>query len=361
VRALFPKQVIKAVQFTVLLAGLAAGWQQGALAQSQQQFYMNGQTVSPNSYKAAQMVNQAVALLQQNRNQEAVDLLLQAEPMAPELANLHTDLGLGLAKLGRNQEALKELETARGMDPTSSNTLLTLGGLYQSQGQINQAISTYSDFLARFPQHKDAAKVQALVNGLKKEVSDGVIRPQVVNQGGAPSDNYLAELGPSAKRWPPNRLPLKVYVQDGSGVPGFRPQFIQLLQNSFAAWQEASQGGLAFNFVSTPNQADVVCSFTNDAANFNNRAEAGETELFTNSKGLAKGTIKLLTVPLVTELPLTDNRFHFFCLHEIGHAIGFGGHTSNPQDVMFYSASVSDLFPHLSPRDANSVRLLYSQ
>ncbi|MBU6450893.1 MAG: matrixin family metalloprotease [Cyanobacteria bacterium REEB67] len=330
-------------------------------AQAEEHYEVNGKSVTAAVYQAGKILNDSVGLLQTNRNQEAVDMLLQAEQMAPDLAGVHLNLGLGLAKLGRSQEAVKELETARALDPNMPNVLLTLGGIYQSQGQVNNAINTYSDFVARFPQHKDAAKVQALVTGLKKEVADGVIHPEMMNANGTPSDNYLGELGSRAKRWPANKLPIKVCIRPGDNVPGYKPKYLAILQQAFNAWQEASQGNLSFTLVADPAQADLDCSFTNDPSGFRNQAEAGETNLFANSKGPVKGTIQILTVPLVAELPLTDNRIRFICLHEVGHAIGFGGHTSNPQDVMFYSSSVSDAFPHLSPRDANTVRMLYAQ
>jgi hypothetical protein len=319
---------------------------------------MNGKPVSKGVWEAGKMVNDSVGLLQQNQNQEAVDVLLKAEQLAPDMANIHTNLGLGLAKLGRSQEAIKELETAKSLDPDLAATYLTLGGIYQSQGQVNQAIDTYNEFVRRFPQHKDASKLASLVVGLKKEIAEGSIHP---GSGGAniQADNYLQEMGSRANHWPQNKMPIRVFIRPGDNVPGYKPIDITILDQSFNAWQEASQGGLSFVQVSDPRQADLECSFTDDPNTFRNRAEAGETYLLANNQGPFKGTIKLLTVPLVASLPLTDNRMRQICLHEIGHAIGFGAHTSNPQDVMFYSTSVSDAFPHLSPRDANSVRLLY--
>ena len=110
-------------------------------AQSQQ-YYVDGQPISQERYQALQMLNQSIPLLQANRNQEAIDLLLQAEKMAPQMAEIHNNLGLALAKLGRNSEALQELEAAKQLKPELAATWLTLGGLYQSQGQVKEAIAT---------------------------------------------------------------------------------------------------------------------------------------------------------------------------------------------------------------------------
>jgi predicted Zn-dependent protease len=83
--------------------------------------------------------------------------------------------------------------------------------------------------------------------------------------------------------------------------------------------------------------------------------------VFTNSQGIVKGTIKILTVAQMAELPLTNNRLRQICLHEIGHALGFGGHTRDPQDMMFFSTRVTDQDRSLSPRDAASINCCTAQ
>jgi len=342
----------------ITLSMFMAGSNSISSALAQTQYFMDGQPVSQQVGEAVKILNDSVVLLQQNKNQEACDALLKAEQMAPNVANIHGNLGLALAKLGRNPEAIKELEIARTLNPTYPGTLLTLGGIYQSQGQVQQAIDTYNEFLRLAPQHKDAAKVAALVAGLKNEMAQGMINTAPAASPNA--DNYLAELNNHLNHWPASKMPVRVYIKPGDGLPGYTPTYMNILQESFAAWQEASQGMVAFRMVPEAKDADLVCSFISEPSSLSNSAEAGETNLFLNKEGLVKGTIKLLTVPLVPELPLTDNRKRWLCLHEVGHALGFGGHTSNPGDIMFYSTLVTESFPHLSPRDARSVRGLYS-
>lgn len=323
-----------------------------------QQYYVDGQPITQERYQAMQMLNQSIPLLQANRNQEAIDLLLQAEKLAPQMAEIHNNLGLAMAKLGRNSEALQELEAAKQLKPELAATWLTLGGLYQSQGQVNEAIATYSEFMRRFAGHKDASKIASLIAGLKKELANGTI--PYTPPDASSRDNYLGELAGHLTRWPDSKLPIKVYIAPGKGVPGFLPQYTQILEESFATWQQGAQDKLAFISVKDPSQADLTCSWTNDANSFSNKAEAGETVVFTNSQGIVKGTIKILTVAQMAELPLTNNRIRQICLHEIGHALGFGGHTRDPQDMMFFSTRVTDQDRTLSPRDAASIKLLYS-
>lgn len=317
-------------------------------------YYLDGKPISQNYYQAAKLLNESVPLLQSNRNQEALEKLTTASQLAPEIPEVHNNMGLVLAKLGRNAEALQELEKAKAMKPDLAATWVTLGGLYQSQGRIQDAIATYSEFLKRFPSHSEANKIQSLVNGLKREVNSGFIRKVDPN-----ATDYLGELGNSVKRWPPEKMPIKIYFKSGHGVPAFKPIYQQILEESVATWEQASQGAISFQRVDSPQKADIVCSWTNDPSTFSNRAEAGETILYANQKGVVKGTVTILTVPLMVELPVTEARLRQICLHEIGHALGFGGHTSNPDDVMFYSLQVSDQIKNLSARDINSLRQLY--
>lgn len=332
------------------------GGSEAAFAQGQQ-YYLDGQPISQERYQALQMLNKSIPLLQANQNQEALDLLTQAKQLAPQMAEIHNNMGLALAKLGRNGEALQELEAAKQLKPDLAATWLTLGGLYQSQGQINEALSTYSEFLQRFPSHKDASKIGSLVAGLRKEMANGMISTA---RAEISRDNYLGELYGHLTRWPDSKLPIKVYIAPGTGVTGYQPQYQQVLEESLATWQQGSQNKVTFKRVAKPSDADLVCSWTSDAMSFTNRAEAGETTVFTNSQGIVKGTIKILTVAQMAELPLTVNRLKQICLHEIGHALGFGGHTRDPQDMMFFSTRVTDQERTLSPRDAASIKLLYS-
>lgn len=322
---------------------------------AKEQFFLNGRPISENYYQAAKLLNESVPLLQMNRNQEAFQKLDQARTLAPEIPEVHNNLGLVLAKLGRNQEALSELEQARSMKPELPATWITLGGLYQSQGQIQEAISTYSEFLKRFPGHAESGKVQSLVQGLKKELNTGMLR-----LGNNNASDYLGELQGQYKRWPQQRLPIRVYFHPGNNVPGFQPGYQTILEETFSLWEQAGQGLLSFQRVNRPEEANLQVSWTNNPNTFQNRAEAGETMVYCDKYGILKGTIRILTVPMMPELPVTPSRLRQICLHEIGHALGFAGHTSNPQDVMFYSLQVSDITKALSQRDINSLRLLYA-
>lgn len=331
---------------------------QPASAQQQQQSYtLNGKPITKQQYEAGVLLNESIGLLQSNRNQEAADKLSKAAELDPSIPEVKHNLGIALAKLGRSDEALENLEAARQLNPTLDATWLSLGGVYQTQGRILDAVKTYKEFLTRFPKHRDATKVASLVQGLEKEMK----MSGNSGQTSAPTDDYVKEITrQGVLRWPTSKMPLKVFIRNGQGVPGFDPSNQQLLTKSFQDWATASNGAVSFSFIKDPKQSDIECSWTNNPNTFTNKAEAGETNLMGDKAGLCRGTIKLLTVPLVPELPLTENRMRMIYLHEIGHVLGLAGHTNNPQDIMFYSVNVADVWRDLTPRDGNTLMRLYT-
>lgn len=326
-------------------------------ASAQETYYtINGQRVTAEEAQGYQLLQQSVPLLNVGKNQEAVSMLQQASQLAPNVAEIHNNLGLGLAKLGRTDEAQTELEIATRLKPSLDVAWMSLGGLYQTQGKIKKSLDTYGEFVTRFPNHPDVSKVKAIINGMNKEIAEGVLSTEEV---AAPADNYLKELKGQIMKWPASRMPIKVFIAPGASVPGYKLSFDSVLRQSFADWSEASNGLVTFQFVPNEAAANLVCSWTNDPGTMKNRAEAGETNISADRQGIVQGSIKFLTVPLVQALPVTDNFLKQTCLHEIGHALGFGGHTNNKSDTMFFTIRFSDQPPSLSARDKRSIQLLY--
>jgi len=303
---------------------------------------------------AATLYREGIRQLHANDNVNAVTSLARAVTLAPNVSEIHHNLGLALAKTGQVGQAILELETARNLNPNSAASWMTLAGLYQTQGRIRDAITTFKEFLRRFPSDRDAGKVANLVQGLEKE---GLIENQ------SSPDDYLVEVTRDGLfRWSAEKMPLKVYIAPGNAIAGYKPQYLDILKKSFQDWSQASNGIISFTFVEDPINNDIECTWSGDPSTFKNVAEAGETRLTTSSKrGLIKGTIKFLTVPFMKELPVTDGRIRTTCLHEIGHVLGMGGHTTNPEDCMFYSVvATADAWKDLTARDAKTLIKLYS-
>ncbi len=359
-------RIASAMQFfrkaLLVVAPVLALFAPAPVCSNQERYYLQGRSVSRQEYEAAMLANEGLALLRQNNNQAAVDKLSRAVRMAPQIPESHHNLGIALAKMGRINEAIEELKHSISLKADNPASWLTLGGLYQSTGQLEMAIDAYGSFLTRFPGNAQAGKIAGLVAGLKGELARGLARQGVdgTEADQAADDYYEAVVSDARLRWPLEKMPLSVFIAPGAGNRGFQQQFRDILEQSFAEWQVASGELVRFESAESEDRADIVCFWTDNPGRLDNPAEAGEARLTSDGSGISSCVIRILTVPLSSELPLTENRLKVICLHEIGHALGLAGHTSNPEDIMFFSSSLADQPRSLSSRDANTIRKLYS-
>ncbi|HEY9715114.1 MAG TPA: matrixin family metalloprotease, partial [Chroococcales cyanobacterium] len=157
-------------------------------------------------------------------------------------------------------------------------------------------------------------------------------------------------------RWPQDRIPISYYVYPGDKVRGYKPEYDEILRKSFNEWADASDERVDFIRVYRPEEAHLTVTWTDDLHAPNLVAEAGHTTWESDEQGIKNAAIKLLTVsPFKGEL-MTDYLMHNICLHEIGHALGIGGH-SNVQDDIMYPACF--LQTGISQADRNTLALLY--
>ena len=317
-------------------------------------------------------------------------------PAHPLVGKVNVSVGFLYAKLGKSDEAIKELVRAVEQNPNMPASWITLGGVYQAKGDLDRAIATYTQYTKRFSAKDDPmySRISSLLTSLTKErnnrnieksedkmLKDGldVARQQAEGQDlskiastGEPppepvstirseksNDDYLSIMGAPLKRWPRSRIPVPVYITDGSKVDGYRDSMKTILRRSFDDWSRASGGGVTFVFVDSADQARLKCYWTNDRASLKNSAEAGDTRLYEDQSYISNAEIWFLTQPLSKSMPLTDNVFRMVALHEVGHALGLAGHTSNPDDTMFYSTTFKDAWKELSGRDSRTIRRLY--
>src|SRR5579883_2697300 len=130
------------------------------------QYSLDGKVISSEAYEA---ITKGQRFLHANNNAEAIMMLKKACELAPDIPDVHNNLGIALAKSGQPDAAIQEFETARSLNPNLDAAWMSLAGMYQSTGQIDKAIETYKTFLTRFPKHRDSTKIASLVQGLEKE------------------------------------------------------------------------------------------------------------------------------------------------------------------------------------------------
>lgn len=350
------------------------------------QYLINGQAVGKERYRAATLANEGLLLLRENKNEQAVVRLKEALTQDPTLAEAHHNLGVALIKTGNSNDAIQELSQAAKLKPQLDATRLVLASIYQSTGQLPQALATWQQFLQDFPAHPMKGRVTGMINGLQEELKNAELNRQqelaltttaengqTLSSSTAASrpdnknnDDYLAEMVNryGVKRWPASRIPIKVFISPALGLASSNARFEEILRQSFQDWSKATAGKLAFEFVPQQDTAGkhnalIECTWTENPSEVKNQAESGDTNIFEDEEGIAKSQIRFLLKS--GSAGLTENQFRLTSLHEIGHALGLIGHTSNPDDIMFYSTTTKESWRELSGRDKRTITRLYAE
>ena len=187
--------------------------------------------------------------------------------------------------------------------------------------------------------------------------------PQVFETSSA--SNYVSDVtGMGRIVWPLDKMPLKVYIEDGTGTQGYRDYYPDMMRKAFSEWQEKTNGKVSWLEVYSPQEANITCTWTAVAKPNGPGVEAGETKStvgvnrFTGEQIIMRSRISVLTSLMGRNFSDTDT--YKTCLHEVGHAIGMEGHSSNPGDIMY--AVLNDAqTPYLKDRDINTISALYSE
>jgi predicted Zn-dependent protease len=311
-------------------------------------------------------------LIKQDHHVQARQILEELVTLDPNpySKDVHGLLAESCYKLGNNPEAIKNYELTIQYDNDKNvQTYWNIALAYMNMNDYDQATHWCKRLLARNPPDDLRRQAERFLNDVGKERSE---QKDAFQQGpdGDGEGDYLNHLASSneANRWPREKIPIKVFIEDDRNVPGFRSQFVEIFLNSLEIWTKATKNRLSFQIVNNLSQADLSVVFTANVEDIAQKpgmapAEQGLASIRAYRRGPGYGFIERAKIQILVHKPtsnkeLTDDDIKEVCLHEIGHAMGLSGHSPNDSDVMHFMLSFRQL-PALTKRDKQTIARLY--
>ncbi|HEY9786284.1 MAG TPA: matrixin family metalloprotease [Candidatus Obscuribacterales bacterium] len=313
-----------------------------------------------------QMVTQAKVLMDSEKHLQAKALMERAAmyDRSSYSGIIHSYLAHCYRNLGNPEKSVYEAELALRYDPSRKDLPYLIALCYKDQGKFDEAIAWLNRFL------------QSPTAGARKSAEHLLLDLQADKEKMAKYDpnapDYLDDLlaEKDLRHWPQERFPLKVHIEDGRGVKGYRPSFSQYIVEALDTWNKASGGKLGYKLVENPSEADLRVRWTSDPVtimeNNRERGEAGITRLQSEVSDepvpkIVSAEILIGTVASWYGKGVVDEEeVKGTCIHEVGHAMGISGHSRNVNDIMYFGRSARQMNA-LTKRDKSTIARLYYQ
>lgn len=328
--------------------------------------------VSDAEYNKAMLIyknlNQVDKLLKEKRNVEArlyLERLVTYDPN-PYSGEVHGLLAETCYKLGNDKEAIKHYQIAIQHNPKDFSSYWNTSLCYMHLNDYGNAVIWAKKLLKLNPDSNLTAQAQRFIEEMSEK------REEAATAINTNASDYLEELVAKndAERWAPQRMPIKVYIQDPRAVAGFRPEFISIFFAALSTWSNASRNKISFVSARYESEADLTLSFTSHPEDIAQKPGEPPIEqglarmLIAREDGSRYGRIEKATIQILVNhpsngKPCSDEEIKETCLHEIGHTLGLNGHSSGPSDIMHWVQSFRQL-PALTKRDRNTIAALYS-
>lgn len=306
----------------------------------------------------------AKTLNENGQTQEALGLLQEAIKLNPHHAMFHNNLGSALQTLGELEPAIKEYTEALSIDPHMEIATLNIAKCYLNLGEFDQARIYFNKFIQ---EHPDSPKVAEARERLRYAQSKN---GQIEGNKNGP-DYFRETTATAALRWPIELMPIRVYIDWNPRVDGIRPLYAQAIIQAFSDWCQATNYKVTWLQVSSPAEANIICSFANDNSLFKNRDsdshEQGEVSGYVTFFRNGQKFVRHCNLAISTRNPITgkylsDGEVHNVALHETGHTLGLLGHSPNYHDIMYFITNPGGggALRGLSARDLATINILYA-
>lgn len=303
------------------------------------------------SSETGKSYNQVVSLQKAQKFKEAEPIAEALSKSAPSIPEIQCIYGEILVKVGKVEQAHTIAKKLTESMPDDPRTWSLMGNTCLYSGRKAEALSAYKKYISLANNANTKVQASGLITLLSQEIAD-----EKKNQIISPPGTYLsAATVYGVIRWTSDKMPLKVFIKDGSSIRGYQSSFIDVLKESFGQWQERSDNTVSFTFVETVPESDIEVYWSDDKAKLYNPSEGGHTVFVDSPTGRVHSEIVLLTIR--GDKTETDEAIRFRALHEIGHALGIAGHSNHIEDIMYMGET--DKVHALTDADINTLKALY--
>lgn len=264
-------------------------------------------------------------------------------------------VGVDCFNKGVYDKAASNLEHAVKINPKNVNARYYLAQVYLKQNRINDAKTQYDKIIVLAPASKAALLSQKGLSfirqaemGITVTSASGLSNDELAKY----SDNYLDYvLTSDGKIFKWASFPVTVYIEPKSQK--------DLAQKAFKQWQEKSNNLVSFKFVPQTAQAQITVDFKDKLETDSGKESyiAGYSKPYYQGENIVKSEIHILDKNPDTGEAISDDFISFALLHEIGHSLGFKGHSSDEKDVM--APSATNPKTTLTQRDINTLNVFY--
>jgi predicted Zn-dependent protease len=170
------------------------------------------------------------------------------------------------------------------------------------------------------------------------------------------ANNYLKEAlnGGKVTHWNVTKMPLRVYISNGTKAGNWSSATKQLVYKAMRTWSTATANKI--KFVETPSRegADIVVVWERQLEH----SRLGVSPFRAMGNSILYSDVHVATHHPTTGEPLNNTMLLQTITHELGHALGIQGHSPNPKDLMYWSTSPQQT-GMLTQTDVNTINALY--
>lgn len=262
-------------------------------------------------------------------------------------------IGVDAFKKGVYDKAALNLEHAIKINPRNVNARYYLAQAYLMQKRNSDAKNQYNRIIILAPTSDAAMLSQKGLFLIRQSELGGkaVTAGALSNDLAMYRDNYLDYVltGGEIKKWA--IFPITVYIEPKKQKAA--------TQKAFEQWQAKSNNLVSFRFVNTPANTQITVDFKGklESSSGDKNYIAGFSKPYCKGNYITNSEIHLLAVDPDTKQQLADDFITFAALHEIGHSLGFKGHSPNENDIMAATAKTAKT--ELTQRDINTLNVFY--